>query len=77
MWTEHFNFSYVVLHISGCHLNFRCCSFFLLVKMSLLSSWDELDVCGKLLADDIWASEDDKTGLLSFGVDIFYQSYLK
>ena len=27
---------------------------FLLVVMSLLSSWDEMDICVKLLADDAW-----------------------
>ena len=35
--------------------------------MSLLSSWDEMDVPVKLLADDVWAAEDDKTVLLSVG----------
>ena len=36
-----------------------------------------MDVRVKLLADDAWAAEDDKTGLLSFGVDIFGRLYLK
>ena len=31
----------------------------------------------KLLADDVWASEEDKTGFLSVEVDIFDQLYLK
>ena len=44
--------------------------------MSLLSSWYEMDVHVKLLADDVWASEDDKTSFLSVGVDIFDQLYL-
>ena len=39
--------------------------------MSLVSSWDEVDVCVELLADDVWASEDDKTGFLSVEVYIF------
>ena len=39
--------------------------------MSLLSRWYEMDVRGELLADDVWASEQDKTGFLSVGVDIF------
>ena len=43
--------------------------------MSLLSSWDEMDVGVELLADDLWASEDDKTGFLSIGVDIPYRFY--
>ena len=29
-----------------------------------------MDVGIKLIADDVWAAEDDKTGLLSVGVDI-------
>ena len=51
--------------------------FFLLVVMSLLSSWDDMDVSVKLLVDDVWAAEYDKTGFLSVGVDIFDQLYLK
>ena len=47
------------------------------VVMSLLSSWDEIDVRVKLLADDIWAAEDDKTDSLSVKFDSFYQLYLK
>ena len=45
--------------------------------LSLLSSWNEMDVCVKLLADDVWAAEDDKTGFLSFGVDSSDQLYLE
>ena len=45
--------------------------------MSLLLSWDEMDVCVKLIADDAWAAEDYKTSFLSVGVDIFNQLYLK
>ena len=41
-----------------------------------LSSWDEVDVHIKLLADGVWSAEDDKTGFLSVGVDIFDQLYL-
>ena len=50
---------------------------FWLVKMSLLSSWDNMDVCVKLLADDVWAAKDDKTGFLIVGVDISDRLYLK
>ena len=50
---------------------------FWFVVMSLLSSWDEMDVCVKLLADDVWAAEDNKTGFLSVGVDSFDRLYLK
>ena len=45
--------------------------------MSLLSSWDKMDVCVKLLADDVRADKDDKIGFLSVGMDIFDQLYLK
>ena len=45
--------------------------------MSLLSSWDEIDVCVELLADDVQEAEDDKTGFLSVGVDSFDQLLLK
>ena len=45
--------------------------------MSALSSWYEMKVHVKLIADDVWAAEEDKTGFLSIGVDIFYQLYLK
>ena len=44
--------------------------------MSLISSWDEMDVCVKLLADDVWAAEYDKTDFLIFGVDSFERLYL-
>ena len=44
-------------------------------KMSLLSRWDYMDGGIKLLADGVWAAEDDKTGFLSVGVDIFDRLY--
>ena len=47
------------------------------VLMSLLSSWDEMDVRVELLTDDVWAAEDNKTGVLSVGVDSFDRLYLK
>ena len=43
----------------------------------VLSRWDEMDVCVKLLADNVWAAEEDKTGFLSVWVDIFDQIYMK
>ena len=49
--------------------------FFLFVVMSLISRWDDMDGGIELLADDIWAAEDDKTGVLSVGVDIFDRLY--
>ena len=51
--------------------------FFWFVVMFLLSSWDDIDARFKLLADDVWAAEDDKTGFLSVGVESFDQIYLK
>ena len=50
---------------------------FWLVVMSLLTSWDEMDVCVELLADDVWAAADDKTGFLSVKVDSFDQLFLE
>ena len=49
---------------------------FWFVVMSLLSRWDDMDVGIKLLADDAWETEDDKTGFFSVGVDIFDRLYL-
>ena len=50
---------------------------FWLVVISLLSIIDEIDVRVKLLADNVWESEDDKTGFLSVGVDRFDILFLK
>ena len=36
-----------------------------------------MKVCVKVLAYDVWAAEEDKTGFLSVGMDIFDQLYLK
>ena len=36
-----------------------------------------MNVCVKLLADDVWAAEYDKTGFLSVAVHIFDRLYLK
>ena len=41
------------------------------IVMLLLSRWDDMDGGIELLADYVWSSEDDKTGFLNFGVDIF------
>ena len=49
---------------------------FWFVVLSLLSNWDGMDVSVELLADDVSAAEDDKTCVLSVGIDIFYQLYL-
>ena len=53
------------------------CFLFWIAVLSSLSSWDEMKVCVKLLADDAWADEEYKTGFLSVGVDIFDRLYLK
>ena len=45
--------------------------------MSLLSSWDEMDVRVKLLADDVWLDEDYYSGFLSIEVKCFYQLIFK
>ena len=45
--------------------------------MSSLSSWDEMDACVKLLADDVWSANDYNAGFFSVGVDISYGLYLK
>ena len=36
-----------------------------------------MDVCVRLLADDVWAAENYRIGFLVVGVDIFGQLYLK
>ena len=50
---------------------------FWFIVISLLSSWYNIDVYVKLLTDDVWAAEDDKTGFLSVEVDSFDQLFLK
>ena len=44
---------------------------FLFVVMSLLSSLDHIYVRVELVADDVWAAENDKTVFLSVEVDGF------
>ena len=50
---------------------------FWFLVMYLLSRWDDMDSGIELLADDVWAAEDDKTGFLSVGVDIFDRLYFQ
>ena len=50
---------------------------FWFVVLSLLSSWDEMDVRVKLIVYDVWAAEYDKTGFLSVEVDGFNRLFLK
>ena len=49
---------------------------FWFVVMYLLSSWDEIYVHVKLIADYVWEAEDDKTGFLSVKVGSFDQLFL-
>ena len=48
---------------------------FWFVVMPLLSRWDDMGGGIELLADDVWAAEDDRTGLLIVGLDIFDRLY--
>ena len=41
--------------------------------LSLFSSWYDIIVRVELVVYDVWFSEDDNTGFLSVGVDIFDQ----
>ena len=50
---------------------------FLFVVMSVLSSWEEMDIPVELLAYNVWASKDDKTGILNVGMDICDRLFLK
>ena len=56
---------------------FEMSDVFLIAVLSSFSSWDDIIVRFKLLEDDVWFAEDDKTGFLSVGVDIFDWLYLK
>ena len=50
---------------------------FWIAVLSSLSKWDEMKVRVRLFADDEWEAEEDKTGFLSVGEDVFNQLYLK
>ena len=75
MWPKHCNFFCGVTH-EWMSSAFEFLFLFWFVVMSLLSSWDEMGVPVKLLADYAWSAEDDKTGFLNVGVDISGQLYL-
>ena len=47
-----------------------------LEALPLCWSWWDIMVGVKLVVHDVWFAEDDITGFLSVGVDIFDQSYL-
>ena len=76
MCPESCNYSRFVTHECMSSI-FEVLFLFWFAVLSLLSSLDEMDVCVELLADDVWASEDDKTGFFSFEVHIFDPLYLK
>ena len=44
--------------------------------MSLFWSWWDIIVGVEVVVYDVWFAEDDDTGFLSVGLDIFYRSYL-
>ena len=48
---------------------------FWIAVLYLFSSRDDIIVCDKLVVYDAWFSEDDNTGFLSVGVDIFDRLY--
>ena len=37
--------------------------------MHIFSGWDKIDVCVKLLVDDVWESDNDETGFFSVVFD--------
>ena len=45
--------------------------------LSLFSSWYDIIVRVELVVYDVWFAEDDNTGFLSVGVDMFDWLYLK
>ena len=50
---------------------------FLIAVLSLFSSWYDIIVRVELVVYDVWFAEDDKTGFLSVGLNLFDQLYLK
>ena len=56
---------------------FKISNVFWIVVLSSFSNWDDIIVRDKLVVYDVWFSEDNITGFLSVGVDIFHQLYLK
>ena len=50
---------------------------FWIALLSLFSNWDDIIVCDKPVVYDVWFAEDDNTGFLSVGVDVFDRWYLK
>ena len=48
---------------------------FWIAVLSLFSSWYDIIVRVELVVYDVWFAEDDNTGFLSIGLDIFDQLY--
>ena len=55
---------------------FKVLFLFWFMVMYLSSSWEDMDVPVELLTHDVWAAENDITGLLNVGVDCFGQLYI-
>ena len=49
---------------------------FWIALLSLFSRWYDIIDCVELVVHDVWFAQDDNTGLLSVGLDIFDQLYL-
>ena len=49
---------------------------FWIAVLSLCSSWYDIIFRVEVAVYDVWCAEDDNTGFLSVGVDIFDQLYL-
>ena len=56
---------------------FEMSDVFWIEVLSLFWSWYDIIVRVELVVYDVWCAEDDNTGFLSVGVDIFDQLYLK
>ena len=56
---------------------FKISHVFWIAVLSSFSIWDYIIVCDKLVVYDVWFAENDNTGFLSVGVDIFDWLYLK
>ena len=50
---------------------FKIFDMFWIAVLSLLSRWDDIIVCDKLVVNDVWFAEDDNTGFVVVGVGIF------
>ena len=50
---------------------FEMSDIFWIVVLSLCSSWYDIIVSVEVVVYDVWCAEDDNTGFLSVGLDIF------